>query len=240
MGALTQRAWAGDREPPSHSLPTLPDVPCGPQPCPPPTLLLASQSISQLVEGSHCQPKPGQRNRLAGLSSSQSCPPGHEETRGLVSQGGGDRCPEQGDGQGCAEGTSPVGTQAPYPSSAHIPRKQSFLPVPILIPMPCQRGSSPGGRTRRAPSWSRSVRLLASTLNFSAQASRSSFTPTTGAAGRWGEPWRRGDDGHPPSLAAGHPALCLPAGFSVLPPMLSSTAVLTRIPMVLFSRSSAR
>lgn len=44
----------------------------------------------------------------------------------------------------------------------------------------------------------------------------------------------------PPSLAPGHPAPCLPAGFRVLPPMLSSTAVLTRIPMVLFSRSSPR
>lgn len=33
--------------------------PLRPQPCPPPTLLLASQSISQLLEGSHCQPKWG-------------------------------------------------------------------------------------------------------------------------------------------------------------------------------------
>lgn len=59
-----------------------------------------------------------------------------------MSQGGGDRCPEQGDGQGYAEGTSPVGTQAPYPSSAHIPCKQSFLPVPVLIPTPRQYRST--------------------------------------------------------------------------------------------------
>lgn len=44
----------------------------------------------------------------------------------------------------------------------------------------------------------------------------------------------------PPSLAPGHPAPCLPAGFRVLSPMLSSTAVLTRIPMVVFSKSRPR
>lgn len=67
---------------------------------------------------------------------------------------------------------------------SHIPSEQSSLPVPT--PVLCQRRRSPEGHTRRAPSWSRSVRLLASTLNFSAQASRSSFTPTTGAVGRQG------------------------------------------------------
>lgn len=72
---------------------------------------------------------------------------------------------------------------APCPSSA--PQQAELPPcaVPTPVPWLCQ---SPG-RTRRVPSWSRSVRLLASTLNFSAQASRSSFTPTTGAEGRRGE-----------------------------------------------------
>lgn len=118
------------------------------------------------------------------------------------------QCP-QGMGTGAPSRGTGSGAQAPCPSSAPQPRPQQAElppcpcphPHPRPIPTPCQRCGSPGGRTRRAPSWSRSVRLLASTLNFSAQASRSSFTPTTGAVGRWGQPWHRGTMGTHPSLA---------------------------------------
>lgn len=64
-GGQRGQGGQGTGSPPSHPLPAIPRCP---HPCPPPTLLLASQSISQLVEGSHCQPKPGQRDRLAGPS----------------------------------------------------------------------------------------------------------------------------------------------------------------------------
>jgi len=131
-----------------------------------------------------------------------SCAPGQEGTRRVVSLVDGDRSPKHDGRQGCAEGTSPAGPRAPRPSSAPWPCPQRAelprcpCPHPHTVPAP----RDPRGRTRRAPSWSRSVRLLASTLNFSAQASRSSFTPTTGAVGRQGEP-RLGDgeDRDPPA-----------------------------------------
>lgn len=183
--------WAGTGEP---SQPSTVAPACCPHPCPPLTLLLASQSISQLVEGSHCQPKPGQRKRLARPSS----PPEQEGTYRAVSPGDRDGCSliEQREGPGCARGTGPARPQEPHSTvlPSYILSKQSLLlipvliavstPIPISVPVLCRHHKSPERRTRRVPSWSRSVRLLANTLNFSAQASRSSFTPTTGAEGR--------------------------------------------------------
>lgn len=115
--------WVGRGQGP---LPAIPYSPTScPHPCPPPTLLLASQSISQLLEGSHCQPKAGQRDRLAGWSSSQSCPPGQKGTCRVVSPEAGDRYPEE---------------QARCNHRHHVPAvspsKQSSLPVlsPPLFP----------------------------------------------------------------------------------------------------------
>lgn len=116
-----------------------------------------------------------------------------------MSPGDGDGCPKQGDRQW---GTGTMSQQW-SPAMSPASRAPSLSLSPSLSPshphtVPALQ--EPGGRTRRAPSWSRSVRLLASTLNFSAQASRSSFTPTTRAAGRWGQPWHRGMMGTPSSL----------------------------------------
>lgn len=115
-------------------LPAIPYSPTScPHPYPSPTLLLASQSISQLLEGSHCQPKAGQRDTLAGWSPPRAVLLARRDSR-VVSPEAGDRYPEEQ--AGTMSQQCPPASRAPSLCCAH-PCSRA-VPVPRTYPAGAQ------------------------------------------------------------------------------------------------------